>query len=544
MATVFTDRVLETTTTSGTGSLSLDGAVTGYQRFSTVGNGNTAYYSIWAIDTNGTPSGDWEVGLGTWATGHTLARTTVLASSNSGSAVSFASGTTKRVALVYPASVAIYSGGPLGTPSSGTLTSCTGLPISTGVSGLGTGVATFLGTPSSANLLAAVTNETGTGALVFADTPTLIAPLLGIPTSGTLTNCTLPVGGLTGLGTGVATFLATPTSANLAASITDETGTGLLVLATNPVLTTPNCGTPSAIVLTNGTGLVPATGLSSVTGTGAAMLAASPTTTGTLTGAAANFSGAVSTAALTATSGTFTGQQIITLTTSQRLTRYDGSNLLTETISSSGGYTQALTGTNSGFTWTPSGSGGATLTTGALTLSSGNLVLTSGNATLTSGNLTLTSGSISVTSGSTTSIASANNKVVENKLLYGATTDAATAVELTTDGAAGSGATNRIAVPANVALSIVLNICVKQSASASAKQMLRQVVISNNGGTTAIQGSVIALGTDSGTAGLATVTCTITANDTDDCLKVEVNGVISTNLRYTCYVVSAEVLYA
>jgi hypothetical protein len=61
----------------------------------------------------------------------------------------------------------------LGTPSSGTLTSCTGLPISTGVSGLGTGVATFLATPSSTNLRAAVTDETGTGSLVFATSPTL-----------------------------------------------------------------------------------------------------------------------------------------------------------------------------------------------------------------------------------------------------------------------------------------------------------------------------------------------------------------------------------
>ena len=61
----------------------------------------------------------------------------------------------------------------LGTPSSGTLTSCTGLPISTGVSGLGTGVATFLATPSSANLRAAVTDETGTGSLVFATSPTI-----------------------------------------------------------------------------------------------------------------------------------------------------------------------------------------------------------------------------------------------------------------------------------------------------------------------------------------------------------------------------------
>lgn len=59
----------------------------------------------------------------------------------------------------------------IGTPTSGTLTNCTGLPISTGVSGLGTGIATFLGTPSSANLATAVTGETGSGALVFGTSP-------------------------------------------------------------------------------------------------------------------------------------------------------------------------------------------------------------------------------------------------------------------------------------------------------------------------------------------------------------------------------------
>ena len=61
----------------------------------------------------------------------------------------------------------------LGTPSAGTLTNATGLPIDTGISGLGTGVATFLATPSSANLISAVTDETGTGSLVFATAPTL-----------------------------------------------------------------------------------------------------------------------------------------------------------------------------------------------------------------------------------------------------------------------------------------------------------------------------------------------------------------------------------
>lgn len=75
----------------------------------------------------------------------------------------------------------------LGTPSAATLTNATGLPISTGVSGLGTGVATFLATPSSANLAAALTNETGSGQVVFATSPSLTTPDIGAATGTSIT---------------------------------------------------------------------------------------------------------------------------------------------------------------------------------------------------------------------------------------------------------------------------------------------------------------------------------------------------------------------
>lgn len=119
------------------------------------------------------------------------------------------------------------------------------LPVAsggTGITSFGAGIATFLGTPSSANLAAAVTDETGSGALVFGTSPTLTTPDLGTPTALTLTNATgLPIStGVSGLGSNVATFLATPSSANLASAVTDETGSGALVFGTGPTIGTAN----------------------------------------------------------------------------------------------------------------------------------------------------------------------------------------------------------------------------------------------------------------------------------------------------------------
>lgn len=95
MALILKDRVKETTTVTGTGTASLLGAVTGFQSFSAIGNANTTYYCI-------ANSNEWEVGIGTYTlSGTTLARTTVLSSSNGGSLVNFSAGT-KDVFVTYP----------------------------------------------------------------------------------------------------------------------------------------------------------------------------------------------------------------------------------------------------------------------------------------------------------------------------------------------------------------------------------------------------------------------------------------------------------
>ncbi len=101
MALVVKDRVQETSTTTGTGTFTLAGAVTGFQAFSVIGDGNTTYYAI-VLGT------EFEVGLGTYtSSGTTLSRDTVLESSNSGSLVNFSAGT-KNVFVTYPAEKATY----------------------------------------------------------------------------------------------------------------------------------------------------------------------------------------------------------------------------------------------------------------------------------------------------------------------------------------------------------------------------------------------------------------------------------------------------
>ena len=117
MALVVNDRVKETSTTSGTGTFTLDGAVSGFETFSSaIGNTNTTYYAI-ALQGGS----DFEVGIGTVGAG-TLSRDTVLSSSNSDALVNFSSGTTKDVFCTLPASKAVYKNASdviEGVPSNG-----------------------------------------------------------------------------------------------------------------------------------------------------------------------------------------------------------------------------------------------------------------------------------------------------------------------------------------------------------------------------------------------------------------------------------------
>jgi hypothetical protein len=166
----------------------------------------------------------------------------------------------------------------LGTPLSGTLTNCVSLPISTGVSGLGTNVATFLVTPNSTNLRFAVTDETGTGSLVFNNAATFIAPILGTPASIVLSNGTgLPLTtGVTGTlpiaNGGTGQTAANPAFNALAPSQTGSNG---------KYLTTDGSNTSWALVSSGGGGTV-----TSVSGTGTVSgisLSGNVTTSGNLT---------------------------------------------------------------------------------------------------------------------------------------------------------------------------------------------------------------------------------------------------------------------
>jgi len=185
--------------------------------------------------------------LATLAGTETLTNKTLTSPSLTTPTLGVASATTiNKVALTAPATgstLTIADGKTFTASNTLTFTGTDSSSVAFGTGGTvaytGGTLAQFAATTSS-QIAGVISDETGSGSLVFATSPTLVTPNLGTPSALTLTNATgLPIStGVSGLGTGVATFLATPSSANLAAAVTGEAGSGALVFDTSPAITT------------------------------------------------------------------------------------------------------------------------------------------------------------------------------------------------------------------------------------------------------------------------------------------------------------------
>ena len=236
--------------------------------------------------------------LATLAGSETLTNKTLTSPSLTTPPLGVASATTiNKVALTAPATgstLTIADGKTFTASNTLTLTGTDSSSVAFGAGGTvaytGGTLAQFAATTSS-QIAGVISDETGSGSLVFATSPTLVTPDLGTPSALTLTNATgLPIAtGVSGLGTGVATFLATPSSANLAAAVTGEAGSGALVFDTSPTITSPAITT-------------------SLT-TGSTTFALVDTTATTV-----NFAGAATTLSIGAATGTTTINNALTVT--------------------------------------------------------------------------------------------------------------------------------------------------------------------------------------------------------------------------------------
>ena len=247
MALVLKDRVRETSTVLGTADATLLGAVTGYQAFSAIGNGNTCYYTI--ADN----SGNWEVGIGTYSTtGPTLARTTVVASSNAGAKVTFPAGT-KDVFVTYPAEYAAYVDGSNIVPGTAST-----VPTTYGGTGLSSFTAGDLPYYASGTALSKL--AIGTNGYILKSNGT--APVWDVASNVAVTTFS---GGTTGLTPAVATSGAITVGGTLVAA---NGGTGqssytvgdlLYASATNTLAKLADVATGNALI-SGGVGVAPSWG--------------------------------------------------------------------------------------------------------------------------------------------------------------------------------------------------------------------------------------------------------------------------------------------
>ena len=288
--------------------------------------------------------------------------------------------------------------GDLGTPTSGTLTYATGLPISTGVSGLGTGVATFLGTPSSSNLRTAVTSTTGTGALVFGTSPTFTTSILlsGSGSGNTTVQASSTASGTLTLPATTDTLIGKATSDTLTNKTYDTAATGN-VFKINGTQVSAVTGSDSVVLSTS-----PAISTSITTGSTSFDLVNTTATTVNFAGAATtlnvgNASGTVYIAGNLDVKGTTTTIESTTLTVTDKNVELGKVTTPTDTTADGGGLSLRGT-TDKTFTWYNSPVTAWT--------SSENLSLASGKAYYINGTSVLSDSTLGsgVTSSSLTSV--------------------------------------------------------------------------------------------------------------------------------------------
>ena len=288
--------------------------------------------------------------------------------------------------------------GDLGTPTSGTLTYATGLPISTGVSGLGTGVATFLGTPSSSNLRTAVTSTTGTGALVFGTSPTFTTSILlsGSGSGNTTVQASSTASGTLTLPATTDTLIGKATSDTLTNKTYDTAATGN-VFKINGTQVSAVTGSDSVVLSTS-----PAISTSITTGSTSFDLVNTTATTVNFAGAATtlnvgNASGTVYIAGNLDVKGTTTTIESTTLTVTDKNVELGKVTTPTDTTADGGGLSLRGT-TDKTFTWYNSPVTAWT--------SSENLSLASGKAYYINGTSVLSGSTLGsgVTSSSLTSV--------------------------------------------------------------------------------------------------------------------------------------------
>lgn len=673
MALVLADRVKETTSSTGTTAIILAGAATGYQTFSSaVGNANTTYYTI--ADQTGA---NWEVGIGTYTTsGNTLSRDTVLASSNAGNLVAFTAGV-KDVFISYPAERALYAGGPLGTPSSGTLTNATGYTYAnlsgtvptwnqnttgtaTNVTGLvavangGTGTATpalvagsnvtitgtwpnqtiaasggggvgtvttvsvvsangFTGTVANATTTPAITLTTsitgvlkgngtaisaatsgtdysaGTSALttgilksttstgeltiaVAADFPTLnqnttgtaanlsgtptlpsgttlVAPVLGTPASGNLSNCTFPTlnQNTTGTAAGLSATLAIASGGTNSTATATAGGVGY---GTGTAYAFTTAGTSGQVLTSNGTSAPTWATASGGGGTATGASYTNPTAAGT---AAAAFGSGASAAANYSTSlgANSSGTQGSVTATGAGAMALGGSYASgTDSFAAGIGDNTSSYGAKSANSiaigQTALASSSNTLCIGLSSVASGIQSVAIGRACESIGAQSFTFGYGAKASQQgkiafgTTVFSATSGQSQYGKIILVAETTTTTAVALTSNGAA-AGTANQLILASGQAMAIQGTLIAKVSGTGAMAGWNITGIVSNNGGTMAVSGlALTAIGADSITLGAQP---TIAVDNTNKGVTITSGYKSATNIRWVCCLNTSEVTY-